>query len=148
MTVLGEDGVEQSSRPAILVVEDDQLMAWMLTKALERLTPGYPIQHCRDGLDALAYLMQQPVACVITDYTMPTMDGITLGEIMADTWPAIPVLLMSAQAPGLVRRQLKEQPTNFITILEKPFDLTDLQAALAPLLMRHAPSDAKRQIAG
>ena len=56
--------MDTQTHPAILVVEDDPTVGWMLTQTVAQIGPAYPIQYCRNGVEALAYLLRNPAACV------------------------------------------------------------------------------------
>lgn len=126
--------------PTILIVDDDTTTGWMLSTVLERLAPGHPIHCCAHGLEALAFLVTHPVCVVITDYSMPLMDGLTLTEVMTTKWPEIPVIIITGVTTATVEKQAQQQTTNFVTILEKPLSIDDLRVALLPLLSAYDSS--------
>ncbi|MBL8948726.1 MAG: response regulator [Myxococcales bacterium] len=113
----------------VLLVEDDRLVRRSSTRLLER--EGFEVIAVADGEEALAFLASAPeVACVVSDVSMPRMDGETLARELAVRRPDLPVLLVSGNheptppVPGGPRRGF----------LDKPFDGVKLRAAIEALL--------------
>lgn len=106
----------------------------MLTDLLEG--EGYAVTNTPDGLSALAAVERAVPAMIISDVSMPGMDGFELvRELRARTASAdVPILLLSAIA----------QPTRRVTGLDlgaddfvaKPVDLDELLARIRALLRR------------
>jgi two-component system cell cycle response regulator len=62
--------------PSVLIVDDDTLV---LARLQELVTAaGYPVRTATNGVEALASLESCPASIVITDLTMPCMDGLDL----------------------------------------------------------------------
>jgi CheY-like chemotaxis protein len=88
-----------TSRPAILVVDDDPLVRAMTTRALAAL--DHELLEAEDGVQALALLQEEEAAnvrLVITDIRMPGMNGDDLGRLLRGFRPALPVLYISGHA--------------------------------------------------
>ncbi len=71
----------------ILAVEDDPVARAVLHQALLRL--GHEVIDARDGAEALRLLENEPVRVIVSDWTMPEMDGLALcravrGRVEAD----------------------------------------------------------------
>jgi two-component system chemotaxis response regulator CheY len=108
----------------ILVVDDDRLLCTMLSNFLEE--HGYTVYSAGDALQALDVLERSPVGLIITDYTMPHMDGIRFTETLkADPrLAATPVLMMTAHPdPALPDRGLRK---GVALTLAKPVDFERL----------------------
>jgi two-component system response regulator MprA len=111
----------QTAAQTILVVEDEQTVAQVLVTMLE--AEGYKVLAARDGQDALARLKKVEPDLIITDVTMPKIDGIAMCTIIqqSPTYKAckdIPVVLMSADGP------FRSGPKcNYEAFVAKPFDL-------------------------
>lgn len=82
-----------SGNERILFVDDEELLAEMAKKMLEKL--GYSVTVCRDSLEALATFKDTPGAfdLVITDQTMPGLTGSELSKSMMQIRPDIPIIL-------------------------------------------------------
>ncbi|MBR8161918.1 response regulator [Burkholderia vietnamiensis] len=81
----------------ILVVEDDEATRQTYQSLLK--TQGYRVFCARNGMDALTQLATTPVDLVITDWTMPVMNGRALCErVRADpVLRLLPIILVSAE---------------------------------------------------
>ncbi len=82
--------------PAILLVDDDELSAAIMGSILEDL--GHTIARAGDGKEALKVLeSQRSLRLVITDLTMPEMDGLELTRHIraTDKFKDIQVVLLT-----------------------------------------------------
>ena len=68
----------QDSPQSILVVEDEEDMAVLLRRALERR--GFRVDLAGNGTEALAALATRHYALLITDIFIPRMNGLRLAE--------------------------------------------------------------------
>ena len=100
----------------VLVAEDEAPLADVLTDLLE--DEGYRVRCVTDGEAALKEVEAAPPDLVISDVSMPSMDGVQVARRILGMWPAIPVILMSA-------RRLPEQLPG-VVFLAKPFDVDHL----------------------
>lgn len=80
-------------KPAILVVDDDQLFRNVLVRSL-RLS-GYDVRQADDARAALDMVKAGKIWAVIADINMPEIDGIGLMETIKKGWPQIPVILIT-----------------------------------------------------
>ncbi len=85
----------------ILMVEDDQVDAMTVKRALKELHVTNPLVHMENGEDALRYLASQDRPCIILlDLNMPRMGGIEfLKEVKGNAaYRAIPVVVLTTSA--------------------------------------------------
>jgi putative two-component system response regulator len=104
----------------ILVVEDSSIQAEMLRRLL--VDAGYRVRVAVDGTEGLALARAEPPDLVISDITMPGMDGFELcREIRADSvLRTLPVILLTAMSDVQdVVRGLNVGADNYVT---KPYD--------------------------
>jgi PAS domain S-box-containing protein len=116
----------------VLLVDDDEFVR-MTTGALLQMM-GFGVVTARDGVEALELFHEHraQVRCVITDLSMPRMDGWAILKELRQLEPALPVILASGYDQGHVRSGLEtDQPHAF---LQKPFGLEDLRQALGQAL--------------
>lgn len=104
----------------VLVVDDSRAFREYAGSLLRQ--HGYQSYSVADGEEALAFLQQHPqVRLVITDYTMPRMDGLALVRAIRQTRSADDLAVMavseSAQA-GVLASFLKSGANDY---LRKPF---------------------------
>lgn len=116
----------------ILLVDDDEAVRSSTAALLEHL--GFQPLVAQGGAEALALFDAHPgpIRAVLTDLSMPGLDGWATLAALRQRAPSLPAILAS----GYDREQLMaedhaEQPQAY---LNKPFDLLRLQAALAQAL--------------
>jgi CheY-like chemotaxis protein/predicted regulator of Ras-like GTPase activity (Roadblock/LC7/MglB family) len=102
----------------VLIVDDEESLAWSLSTRLGKVRPRYSIDMAFDGTSALARLHRQPVDLLVADVRMPGMSGIELVLAAHRENPDLPVIVMTAFKTTDVHR-LSE--TSTIQFLEKPF---------------------------
>jgi FixJ family two-component response regulator len=108
----------------ILVVDDDSAVRRALKFSLE--VEGFTVHTCRDGEDLLAHPALKSSDCIVLDYKMPGMDGLTVLEKLGAAKIDTPVIFIS----GPVSRNLREQAmkAGARLVLEKPlFDKSLLE---------------------
>lgn len=110
--------------PLVLVVDDEASLRGLLTELLEEA--GYAVLAAENGIAALDLLRRERPAVVLTDYTMPGLDGPGLIRRMRSEPETrhIPIITMSATRPA--RESLGD-----VAFIEKPFDVDDVLEAIA-----------------
>jgi PAS domain S-box-containing protein len=117
---------------AVLLVEDEDIVAEIGRKMLERL--GYRVLLARSGAEALSLYArhQAEIDLVILDMIMPGMGGSTVFDRLRSINPGIPVLLSSGYSlNGQALDILKRGCRGFI---QKPFNLEQLQEKIREVL--------------
>ena len=112
----------------ILVVDDDNDVRAMIKRALQEL--GYPVVEAGDGPAALALLErgEEPKPqLVVLDYMMPGMDGAEVAREIVRIDPDLPIIFSTGHA---ALRTLRSAAGEDVSILEKPFALSELQALI------------------
>lgn len=104
----------------MLVVDDDPDVLRLARRVLER--QGYTVTTASDGVEALAVVAREPPDLLLTDLTMPRLDGVALIRELRQRDVPFPIMLFSATyevtLPG-------------IPLLRKPFGLAELVQAVA-----------------
>lgn len=115
----------------VLVVDDEPETAKVACRLLHAL--GFKTETAIDGLDALERfgLSLDRFRAVLLDVSMPRLDGPETFLRMRATNAQLPVIFYSGYDQGLVEQGLSQPRTSF---LQKPFDLTSLEACLRQLL--------------
>ncbi len=92
---------------------------------------GYPVRSCRGGKDALGYLKRHPteVRLLLTDVTMPAMDGGELAERALAAVPKLKVVLVAEPSDGAAQGLVRAYPE--FPVLEKPVSFTALLDVLS-----------------
>ncbi|HMN68757.1 MAG TPA: response regulator [Bdellovibrionales bacterium] len=83
-----------STKPVILVVDDDSVSLNLLQKLVEKL--NYTVVTAVDGEKALEVLRAQAVDLVIADYDMPVLDGLELLKTVKAEFPRLPFIMVTA----------------------------------------------------
>jgi DNA-binding response OmpR family regulator len=112
----------------VLIVDDETLFLASLVEGLSKYSKEFQVKTASNGLDALSILDSYNIDLVITDLKMPVMDGFQLIAEMIETYPLIPVIVMTAFGTS----SMEEQLTHFgiLGFLEKPIDLDALTARI------------------
>ena len=129
-------GVVAAPFPArLLLVDDDLPVRESLAGQLESF--GYSVSQSSGGLPALARLdAGEPFDLLVSDYSMPAMDGAVLAGEARARRPGLPVLILTGYAdPGLVSAfRGWEGPS--AALVRKPVTAVALSLAVARLLPR------------
>jgi len=110
--------------PTVLVVDDEPVIVAMMADFLTE--EGYRVRCAADGRAALHDVERAPPDLIVSDVTMPGLDGVSLVRRLRQRGFAMPVILMSAVHPGR-----NVAGTRF---LPKPFDLAQVAALVAQTL--------------
>jgi CheY-like chemotaxis protein len=104
----------------VLLVDDDAGVRFALTEVL--CDRGYRVICASSGAQALTSL--EGVDVVVTDLSMPGMDGLELVAQIAARAPALPVILLTAHgSENLVRIASSRGACG---CLSKPFDIDEV----------------------
>ncbi|MDR3405630.1 MAG: response regulator [Chthoniobacter sp.] len=110
----------------ILLVEDDPTVCYFVERVLRNA--GYYVGMAADGVSGLRLFDVRSWDLVITDRTMPGMNGEVLAAEIRKKAPAQPIVLIT----GIPSRV--ERPELFDAIFGKPFNITALLSSIAALL--------------
>lgn len=110
----------------ILVAEDEVPVREFVRRVLE--LRGHEVVTVGDGAEALIKLAKAPFDLLLTDISMPNMDGLELALIVARDHPDLPVLMMSGYA--VERRRAADLAELSRGLLQKPFSMVDLSAGV------------------
>jgi DNA-binding response OmpR family regulator len=124
------------ARPRILVVEDEEDIAFILRFLLDR--NGFDVDHAADGRQALERIGGTPPDAVLLDIMLPYHDGIEIvGRMRAEAaWKQVPVLMLTAKAREVdIVRALELGADDYVT---KPFQPEEVLARLRRLMKKHA----------
>ena len=116
----------------VLVVEDDEGIAWPLRRGLTRC--GYQVQAVGTGREALA---AQPADIVLLDLGLPDMDGLEVCRKLREHSDAA-VIVVTARDGEVDRVVALDDGAD--DYLVKPFGLEELKARIRAVLRRTRPS--------
>lgn len=113
----------------ILLVEDEPDAATFFRLVLTG-RGGYHVTHTADPAQARCLAECEPWDLLVTDLTLPRISGLELLAAARAARPALPVLLVTAHDPALLRL-----PRGFPgALLHKPVAITDLLTTAATLI--------------
>ena len=113
-------------RAAILVVDDENAIRRLCERVLSGL--GFSVRTAGNGEEALARLKESPADIVLTDLSMPIMDGVRLTEEVGRRHPGTDVIIMTAY-PRL-ETAIPLLRSGAYDYLIKPFDAEVLSAVM------------------
>jgi DNA-binding response OmpR family regulator len=112
--------VSTDGRPTILIVDDDEVLAEVLSRRLEQ--QGFETLTADSGQSGLAKARRQRPDLVVLDLRLPDSDGFCICEELADSSDTctIPVIILSGlEQPDILRRCRAVGCQYF---LRKPYD--------------------------
>lgn len=120
----------KAERPgeSILVVDDEPGVRAFMADTLREA--GYHVTEAAHPGDALRTLRDQPPSLLLTDFSMPGMTGLELGERARTEIDGLRVLIVSGYADAEALEASPSRPT----LLRKPFDEHALLSAVRSVL--------------
>ena len=120
------------------MVDDEQGLRDLVCRTLR--AEGYRTLEAGHGAEALAVIetSPDPVDLVVTDVVMPGMDGRELGRRLAQRWPDLPILYISAYEVNDIFR--RGSPRDSAPFLQKPFPMDGLVTTIRSLIERRSPA--------
>ena len=94
--------------PTILVVDDSAVDRRLVGSLLEQRNVC-TIEHAATGVEALARMKDAVPDLVVTDLTMPAMNGLELVKAVRTLYPDLPVILMTAHGSEALAIEALEQ---------------------------------------
>jgi CheY-like chemotaxis protein len=124
----------------VLLAEDESLAALVIGDALVDM--GHAVVHAGDGETALGLAAAAHFDVLVTDLAMPRMGGLELIPRLRADRPDLPVVMMTGYLPPDGATLLAAPSGGPMTLLLKPFALSQLVEALALVAPRAAAAPA------
>jgi two-component system response regulator ResD len=117
----------------VLVVDDQADIREVVRRTLE--AEGFHVEEAQDGESALRLIQAraEPYDLVLTDLSMPRIDGRQVSETLRRYRPSAAVLCMSADPDAVPYIESTDTP---VRVLLKPFTADDLYHAVRDALTR------------
>lgn len=115
-------------RSRILVVEDDKISQNLLVSMIRIYFPDLRILTADNGLEGLELFKAHPQDLVLTDITMPVMDGLTMAGELRLINPKLRVIVVTAHNDQEYRNRLKNAGID--RFLFKPINMEELNSLL------------------
>ena len=114
-----------------MIVDDEDFIRRILSRIITR--QGYSVGQAQDGVDALAKLRQKTYDVVVSDISMPKMNGMELLSEVKRHYPETAVVLVTAY-PGEYDLEVL-QAAGADCCITKPFRNAEISRALSSLAL-------------
>ncbi len=128
--------MNRESATRILLVEDDQAQARLMTLAIARGHPNCRIEQAANGSEALALLRRGQYAAVVLDYNLPVMNGLALMQAMQREKIHVPVVMTTGEGSEEVAVEAMKRGA-FDYLIKRPGYLEVLPRVVAKAIERH-----------
>ena len=118
----------------ILVVDDEKNIRLTLSQCLEPL--GMPVQTAVNGEEALQKLREGQFGLMFLDLKMPGMDGMDVLRRVAEKWPKIRVVIITAH--GTIESAVDAMKLGAVDFIQKPFSPGEIRDLVTQVLEREA----------
>jgi excisionase family DNA binding protein len=127
-----------STRPRILVVDDDEALLSALKEALGGAIPDAVVQTATDGYEALMQVGAFRPDVLVLDIRMPRLDGFEVCRRLkaGRETASVRILAMTAYPEGQVRERIRQCGAD--DFLEKPFAIEKFRSRVMALLGKDA----------
>lgn len=124
--------MSEDAQDVVLIVEDDASIMTVLSAYLSG--EGYRVLEAENGEKAFEILASKPhLDMMITDFRLPGgISGVQVAEPAVRLRPDLKVIFISGYAQEV--RETDSPITHTAPILDKPFDLDELQGIMRTLL--------------
>jgi DNA-binding NtrC family response regulator len=132
-------------KPAILVVDDDEVMQQTLSDVLKKR--GYAVSTANTGGQALSSVKKQLFDLILLDIRLPDMDGLDVLKGIKEIESELMVIVMTAYSD--VHTAVMAMKSGAYDYIDKPFELEELriliQKALETQSLRNEIRRLRRQ---
>ncbi len=122
----------QNFKATILLAEDDDALASIMTDALE--DEEYKVVHCADGQIAIDTFNKNKFDICLLDIMMPNKDGFAVAKKIRQQSDVMPILFISTKAQE--DDKIKGYKTGADDYISKPFSMQELLMKIEVFLRR------------
>ena len=116
----------------VLFVEDEESLLQLLVSALGRRFRQYEV--ARNGEEGLQKVSASKPDIIISDITMPVMDGLSMADAIHQEYPELPIIILSAYSDR--EKLLHAIDAGITKYFIKPFDPDELLSYLCTLAQK------------
>jgi CheY-like chemotaxis protein len=114
-----------ANKPRVLLVDDDAIVRDVLTLSLE--DAGFAVCAADSGAAALAWVARgEPLDIMISDLTMPGIDGLMMIRAIQERRPNLPAILLTGYAGDGAALAVGGAISGSFSLLRKPVSSTQL----------------------
>lgn len=110
----------------VLVVDDQEVIRELITEYLQ--AEGHTVATAAHGREALERFSEGAFDLLITDQSMPEMNGVQLAAALRNRAPHLPILLLTGF--GEEMQALGDHPQNVDLVIGKPVSASELRRAI------------------
>jgi CheY-like chemotaxis protein len=120
----------------LMIIDDEPLMIELFKQFMSKR--GYRVVTALSGAEALEAFDAEngAVDVVITDMSLPLMDGIEIAQAIAARAPNIPVLIATGHDKSIAQYGL---PENVVAVIQKPYQNRVLAEQIRAILDARQP---------
>ncbi len=118
----------------VLVVDDDELVLALLEADLRQA--GFAVRTAANGKEALATVLREPVDIIVSDVTMPEMDGLEFCERIRQSPEHVDIPFIFLTAHGGAGQRIRGLRSGADEYIVKPVNAADLVARVEILYDR------------
>lgn len=126
----------------VLVVDDERIVARVLARVLE--SAGHEVQSCFDGTEALGLLERSQFDVILSDISMPGLDGIELLRAVRSRDLDLPVVLITG-APSM-HSAINAVEYGALRYLQKPVESAVLCQTIERAVSLHRVALLRREM--
>jgi PAS domain S-box-containing protein len=121
----------------ILIVDDNRTDGLLYSKILKNITPDYTVDLASNGVEALEKIKNSPPALVITDHSMPEMNGYDLVKQLKKEGllGKPPVIVLSTEMDRNIIGDYNELGVEYV--FQKPVNLRNFKQAVEKSLRKY-----------
>lgn len=120
------------STQRILIVDDDPAVLLTLAASIEKLNPAYAVDTCENGAEALTYLENYHYTLMLTDYSMPGMNGFDLARAVREHSSETRIIMMTAYGSDALRDQAAD--LHLDAFVDKPFTVKQIREIISRIM--------------
>ena len=118
----------------VLVVDDDELVLALLEADLRQ--SGFAVLTAANGKEALAMVLREPVDIIVSDVTMPEMDGLEFCQLIRQSPEHVDIPFIFLTAHGGAGERIRGLRSGADEYIVKPVNAADLVARVEILYDR------------
>lgn len=127
----------------VLIVDDEEPLLLTIAEGLSIYKQYFNLHTATNGADAVKLLKSLPrIDLVVTDLSMPKMDGFELLAYMNRNYPHVPVVLMTAFGTPKIEEIVNSM--GIFRYLEKPLDINSIAENIFAALSSQAVASASK----
>jgi len=117
------DQEKDQTKPRVLIVDDEAELCQMLAICLDKTR--FSINFAENTAVAYKLMEEEPYDVIVTDVMMPGEDGIVFLGRVHETWPEIPVIIVTGYAD--LQMAIDAVKNGAFDFIHKPFDFSHMR---------------------